>query len=341
MAETTGCTRGGGGRSACCASRCSIIVMDNTILNVAIPSLISDLDASNSEIQWIIDAYTLVFAGLLLTTGSLSDRFGRKGALQIGLVLFAIGSASAALSTTTVAADRQPGVHGHRRGADHAGDAVDPHQRLPRPPRAGPGDRRVGRVLRPRRRHRPGHRRAAAAPLRVELGVLGQPAARRAGPRRRVVPRADVEGPEPRRTLDPLGAVLSIVGLGALLFGIIEGPAKGWTDPLVLGCVRRRHRGHGVVHRLGAAHADADARHALLPEPALHRGQQRHHADVLRHVRVDVPDDPVLAVRPRLQPARRRPADDPLRHDDDGRRPDVGADRRARSAPSASSRPGC
>ena len=63
-----------------------IIVMDNTILNVAIPSLIRDLDASNSEIQWIIDAYTLVFAGLLLTTGSLSDRFGRKGALQLGIV---------------------------------------------------------------------------------------------------------------------------------------------------------------------------------------------------------------------------------------------------------------
>ena len=56
--------------------------MDNTILNVAIPSLITDLGASNSEIQWIIDSYVLVFAGLLLTTGSLSDRFGRKGALQ-------------------------------------------------------------------------------------------------------------------------------------------------------------------------------------------------------------------------------------------------------------------
>ena len=75
-----------------------IIVMDNTILNVAIPSLIRDLDASNSDIQWIIDAYTLVFAGLLLTTGSLSDRFGRKGALQLGIVVFGIGSASAALS---------------------------------------------------------------------------------------------------------------------------------------------------------------------------------------------------------------------------------------------------
>src|SRR5688572_14680882 len=77
-----------------------IIVMDNTILNVAIPSLITDLDASNSEIQWIIDAYTLVFAGLLLTTGSLSDRFGRKGALQLGIVLFALGSVLSALATS-------------------------------------------------------------------------------------------------------------------------------------------------------------------------------------------------------------------------------------------------
>ena len=69
-----------------------IIVMDNTILNVAIPSLIDDLSASNSQLQWIVDAYTLVFAGLLLTAGSLGDRFGRKGALQIGLVLFGLGS---------------------------------------------------------------------------------------------------------------------------------------------------------------------------------------------------------------------------------------------------------
>ena len=77
-----------------------IIVIDNTILNVAIPSLIRDLDASNSQIQWIIDSYVIVFAGLLLTTGSMSDRFGRKGALQAGLVLFALGSiASASVDT--------------------------------------------------------------------------------------------------------------------------------------------------------------------------------------------------------------------------------------------------
>ena len=62
-----------------------IIVMDNTILNVAIPSLMHDLDATNSQLQWILDSYILVFAGLLLTMGTLGDRFGRKGALQLGL----------------------------------------------------------------------------------------------------------------------------------------------------------------------------------------------------------------------------------------------------------------
>ena len=63
-----------------------MIVLDNTILNVAIPTIVRDLDATNSQLQWMVDSYTLVFAGLLLTAGSLGDRFGRRGALQFGLV---------------------------------------------------------------------------------------------------------------------------------------------------------------------------------------------------------------------------------------------------------------
>lgn len=78
-----------------------IIVMDNSILNVAIPALVRDLGASTSQLQWIIDSYVLVFAGFLLTAGTLGDRYGRKGALTIGLVIFAGGSALAAFSTGT------------------------------------------------------------------------------------------------------------------------------------------------------------------------------------------------------------------------------------------------
>ena len=70
----------------------AIIGIDNTILNVALPTLVRDVHASNSELQWIVDAYTLVFAGLLLTAGSMGDRFGRKGALMSGLVVFGAGS---------------------------------------------------------------------------------------------------------------------------------------------------------------------------------------------------------------------------------------------------------
>ena len=55
-----------------------VIGLDNTILNVALPTLVRDLGASTSQLQWIVDAYTLVFAGLLLTAGSLSDRYGRR-----------------------------------------------------------------------------------------------------------------------------------------------------------------------------------------------------------------------------------------------------------------------
>src|SRR5579862_9004845 len=75
-----------------------VIGLDNTILNVALPALVRDVHASTSQLQWIVDGYTLVFAGLLLTTGSLGDRFGRKGALSIGLAIFGVGSLASAFT---------------------------------------------------------------------------------------------------------------------------------------------------------------------------------------------------------------------------------------------------
>jgi EmrB/QacA subfamily drug resistance transporter len=72
-----------------------IIGLDNTILNVALPTLQEDFDASASTLQWMVDAYLLVFAGLLLVFGTLGDRFGRKLALQSGVTLFGLASLGA------------------------------------------------------------------------------------------------------------------------------------------------------------------------------------------------------------------------------------------------------
>jgi EmrB/QacA subfamily drug resistance transporter len=210
-----------------------IIVMDNTILNVAIPSLITDLGASNSEIQWIIDSYVIVFAGLLLTSGSLSDRFGRKGALQAGIVLFGIGSAAAALSNSATQLIFTRAFMG-------IGGALIMPATLSI----------LTNVFRdPRERGRAIAIWAGVSGLAVAVGpitgglllehfswssvfwvnipigvtalVLGA----------FVIPKSR----DPKQTrLDPFGAILSIVGLATLLFGIIEGPEKGWSSDIVV-----------------------------------------------------------------------------------------------------------
>jgi EmrB/QacA subfamily drug resistance transporter len=80
-----------------------VISVDTTIVNVALPTLARTLHATNSQLQWIADAYTLVFAGLLLAAGSLGDRYGRRGALALGLGAFAAASAIASQATSAAA----------------------------------------------------------------------------------------------------------------------------------------------------------------------------------------------------------------------------------------------
>jgi EmrB/QacA subfamily drug resistance transporter len=77
-----------------------IISIDVTVLNLALPSIASDFKATTGQLQWMVDAYTLVFASLLLTTGTIGDRYGRKRLLLIGLALFGVGSLGAALSVS-------------------------------------------------------------------------------------------------------------------------------------------------------------------------------------------------------------------------------------------------
>ena len=67
-----------------------LVAMDNTIVNVALPTLDSQFSTSTSDLQWVVDSYTVFFAGLLLVFGNIGDRIGRKRILQVGLVLFGL-----------------------------------------------------------------------------------------------------------------------------------------------------------------------------------------------------------------------------------------------------------
>ena len=209
-----------------------VIVLDNSILNVAIPTIVRTLHASNSQVQWIIDAYTLVFAGLLLTAGSLGDRYGRRGALQVGFLIFGGGSLLSALATNASTLMLTRAVMG-------IGGALIMPATLSI----------ITNVFPPAERPRAIAAWAAVAGLGAALGpvtggflvehfywgsvfLVNLP----------IVALGLVAGfflipnskdPHPL-SLDPLGALLSIVGLVALLYAIIEGPDKGWGAPLIV-----------------------------------------------------------------------------------------------------------
>jgi len=117
-----------------------LVVMSVSGLNVALPTMQQELAASASELQWIVDAYAVLFAGLLLTAGAIGDRFGRREALLAGLGVFGVGAVVAGLATSAsqvIAGRVVMGV-----GACHP---VDHHRDLPAGGAAA-RDRRVGGI---------------------------------------------------------------------------------------------------------------------------------------------------------------------------------------------------
>ncbi len=210
-----------------------VISVDNTILNVALPSIVRDLGAEGSELQWIIDAYTIVFAGLLLTAGSLGDRFGRKRALTVGLVLFGAFSAFASgvnSPTALIVARGLMGIGGAFIFPTTLSILTNTFSGRERAKAIGiwAGVSGLGIVVGPLggglllEHFSWGSVFLVNVPLCAIAIVLGF----------FFVP--DSKDPEEGK-LDPIGAVLSVIGLGLLLFGIIEAPDLGWGDPLVVG----------------------------------------------------------------------------------------------------------
>ena len=210
-----------------------LVVMSVAGLNTALPTMQQELGASASELQWIVDAYAVLFAGLLLTAGALGDRFGRKPALIAGLLIFAAERADRRVGDRGHAVDRQPSPHGCRRGIHHAGHPVDHHVDLPTP-RADQGHRDLGRLRRCRRLDRSDCHRRPTRRLLVGLDAARQCADRRVGVAAAVWAFSPSSRDDTRTPLDPGGALLSLVGLSALIFGIIQGPENGWTSTPVV-----------------------------------------------------------------------------------------------------------
>src|SRR5262245_16841650 len=209
-----------------------MIVMANASLNVALPTLAKDLDTGASGLQWIVDAYSLVFAGLLLTAGSLGDRYGRRLALNGGLVVFGAASLFAVLSSSSSAVIGARAVMGV--GAAFVMPAtlsilahVFPPRERPRAIAIWAGFAGVGVAM-----------GGVVSGALLEhfwwgsiflINVFVVVVALVAG--FFLIPRSREKIHAP---LDPLGAVLSIAGLASLVYGIIEAPDHGWTSTQTL-----------------------------------------------------------------------------------------------------------
>jgi EmrB/QacA subfamily drug resistance transporter len=207
-----------------------IIIVGNTVLNVALPTMSrpDQLGASNTELQWIVDAYGLVFAGLLFSAGALGDRFGRKGALQLGLLVFASGSLFGALADSSTQVIMARAIMG--AGAAFVMPStlsiltnVFPSRERARAIAIWAGISGAGAAIGPLasglllEHYWWGSVFLVNIPIVTLALVFGAV----------LVPRSKDRTATP---LDPLGALLSIVGMSALVYAIIEGPRHGWLS---------------------------------------------------------------------------------------------------------------
>jgi hypothetical protein len=172
-----------------------IINIDVTIVNVALPTLVRELDATITDLQWVVDAYSLVFASLILAAGSLSGRVGRKGVLLVGLGVFAAGSLAGSLATTPAQLIAARAVMGIGAAGIFPSTLSLLANVFTNRAEKSEGDRSVGRDDRCRDRRGPDHRRMAARAPLVGQRLLVHGAGRRRHRRLRCVRGPDVQGP--------------------------------------------------------------------------------------------------------------------------------------------------
>jgi EmrB/QacA subfamily drug resistance transporter len=210
-----------------------IIGLDNTVLNVALPTLQRHFDTSVSTLQWVVDAYTLAFAGFLLLAGTLGDHFGRKRMLQSGLVVFATGSLLAALAHSSGELIALRALMGIGGAMIMPATLSTVSNIFPREERGkaiaiwsavasvgiGLGPFIGGLLLESFSWASVFWLNVVIAAVAIAAGAIFVP---------------ETRDPSPGR-LDPLGSILSVAALVALVYPIIEVPNRGWTSPVIIG----------------------------------------------------------------------------------------------------------
>jgi EmrB/QacA subfamily drug resistance transporter len=211
-----------------------IVTLDNTVLNVVLPTLVRDLHATTSQLQWIVDAYVMVFAGLLLVAGSAADRLGRKRTFLAGLVAFAAGSTWAAFSGSVgvlIAARASMGIGAALIMPSTLSIITDTFRDGGERQRAiglWAGTSGVGIALGPiigglLLAH---FWWGSVFLINVPIAAIGVACALR------LVPDSKNPAASPP---DVIGGLLSIAGLGLVLWALIEAPVHGWSSALVIG----------------------------------------------------------------------------------------------------------
>ncbi len=213
-----------------------LISLDMLILNVALPVIVDSMHATSSQLQWIVDAYVVVYAGLLLVLGSIGDRIGRKWVFLAGLLLFAAGSATSAFSPTPdrlIAARAFMGIGGAAIMPSTLSILTnvftDPGERA-QAIGIWSGTTGLGLAIGPMAG---GWLLAhfwwgSVFLINVPIALVGFLVAMW------VVPNS--KAPRPKGS-DPEGAALSIAGMALLLWAIIEAPNRGWSSAWVLGAL--------------------------------------------------------------------------------------------------------
>ena len=327
-----------------------VVVLDATIVAVALPAMQADLGLSTTALGWVITAYTLTFGGCLLAAGRLADRTGRRRAFTAGLVLFALASLACGLAPSGGALLAARAVQG--LGAALVAPAALALLTATRPDGPSPSPRaRDGGPRRPPAAERAVGSSAALLSglldwrwvflVNVPVCALGAVAALRVLPEQRV--------PSPARA-DLAGAALATTALAALVFALTSAEARGPAAAVTLGALAAAIALFAAFARVEARADDPLLDGAVLrrgvmePEPRRGRAHRRHHAaDVplhaLRAGRARAPPGHGRAAVPALQPRRdrglvRRPARGGRDRGAprDGRRADRGGRRRPRAA---------